>query len=218
MNASKRVFDLAASIGGLLLGCPLLLIIAVLVKAQDGGPALFRQERVGRGGRLFRMWKFRTMVSDAVALGPSLTTADDGRITELGAFLRRTKLDELPQLFNVLRGEMTMVGPRPEVPSYVAKYTAEQRRVLELTPGITDRASIVFVDEAVLLGEVADPERFYLDRVMPEKIRLNLEYARRATRWQDLLVIIDTLRQMASRTAIVRPGVGADYVSALSEP
>lgn len=218
MNADKRAFDLAASIGGILLTWPLMLIIAAVVKAQDGGPALFRQERVGRGGRLFRMWKFRTMVSDAAALGPSLTAADDERITKLGAFLRRTKLDELPQLFNVLKGEMTMVGPRPEVPNFVAKYTDAQRRVLDLTPGITDRASIVFVDEAALLSGVPDTERFYVERVMPEKIRLNLEYAERATRWQDLLIIVDTLRQMLSQTPVVRPDATADYLSALSEP
>lgn len=197
---------------------PLLLVIAILVKAEDGGDVLFRQERVGRGGRSFRMWKFRTMVSDASTIGPQLTVADDERITRLGAFLRRMKLDELPQLFNVFTGDMTMVGPRPEVAKFVATYTPEQRRVLELTPGITDRASIVFVDEGALLREVHDPEQFYLDRILPEKIRLNLEYAKSATRWRDLVVIVGTLRHLLGPTDSTDRGSPRSYLSAAPEP
>lgn len=193
MTRSKRSFDLAVSIAGLLLVWPLLLLIAVLVKAEDGGAAFFRQERIGRRGRPFRMWKFRTMAPHAEEFGPQLTIASDRRITRIGAWLRRRKLDELPQLFNVLAGDMTMVGPRPEVPKYVAMYTPEQRKVLELMPGITDRASIVFADESSLLAEMPDFERFYIDRLVPEKIRVNLEYANRASHLRDLGVLLETL-------------------------
>jgi lipopolysaccharide/colanic/teichoic acid biosynthesis glycosyltransferase len=218
MTTGKRIFDIAISIGGLILTWPLLLVIAVLVKAEDGGAALFRQERVGRDGRIFRMWKFRTMVADAGTLGPQLTAAHDERITKLGASLRQMKLDELPQLFNVLTGEMTMVGPRPEVPSYVATYTSEHRRVLALTPGITDRASIVFLDEAALLRDASDPERLYVDHILPEKIRLNLEYAQAATRWRDLMVIIDTLRHMLPHERSTPAVPRAIYFPAVPEP
>lgn len=193
MTRAKRSFDLAVTIGGLLLVWPLLLLIAVLVKTEDGGAVFFRQERIGRGGRPFRMWKFRTMATHAEKVGPQLTTASDRRITRIGAWLRRRKLDELPQLFNVLAGDMTMVGPRPEVPKYVAMYTPHQRKVLELMPGITDRASIVFADESALLAQTRDFERFYIDRLVPEKIRVNLEYADRATPLRDLGIVLETL-------------------------
>lgn len=187
-----------ASVGGLLVLSPLLVLIAILVKAEDGGSVFFRQERIGRGGRPFHMWKFRTMITSASALGPSLTAAGDNRITRIGGWLRARKLDELPQLFNVVRGEMTLVGPRPEVPKYVEMYTAEQRGVLDLDPGITDQASIRFADESALLAEQEDPERFYIERVIPEKIRLNLEYADGATSFSDLKVVLETLRHVGS--------------------
>ena len=218
MTSGKRIFDIAFGIVGLLLIWPLLLLIATLVKVEDGGDALFRQERVGRDGRPFRMWKFRTMVTDSENLGPQLTAADDDRITTVGALLRQLRLDELPQLFNVLVGEMTMVGPRPEVPKYVASYTAAQRRVLALTPGITDRASIEFLDEAALLRGEPDPEKFYIERIMPEKIRLNLEYAEAATRWTDFMVIIDTVRRIMPRRWSASAQRRPIYFSAASEP
>lgn len=218
MNTGKRLFDIAVSVAGLIFVWPLLLIVAVLVKTEDGGDALFRQERVGRDGRPFRMWKFRTMVPNAGSLGPLLTASRDERITRVGASLRRMKLDELPQLFNVLTGEMAMVGPRPEVPEYVAAYTPEQRRVLALTPGITDRASIEFIDEAAQLEEVADPERYYLEHIMPAKIQLNLEYAKTATRWQDLVVIIETLRRVLPRERSASAESRPVYLPAVPEP
>ena len=218
MTTGKRIFDIAIGIAGLILIWPVLLVIAVLVKAEDGGEVLFSQERVGRDGRPFRMWKFRTMVTDPGNPGPQLTATHDARITTIGALLRQLRLDELPQLFNVLVGEMTMVGPRPEVPKYVASYTPAQRRVLALTPGITDRASIEFLDEAALLRGEPDPERFYVDRIMPEKIRLNLEYAERATRWRDLMVIIDTLRHLLPRERSAPAKPRANYLPAISEP
>jgi lipopolysaccharide/colanic/teichoic acid biosynthesis glycosyltransferase len=211
VTGGKRSLDLAVCIGGLLVVWPLLLLIAALIKAEDGGPVFFRQERIGRGGRSFRMWKFRTMAPHAENLGPQLTTASDRRITRIGAKLRRRKLDELPQLFNVLAGDMTMVGPRPEVPKYVAMYTPDQRKVLELTPGITDRASIVFADESALLAETPDWERFYVDRLVPEKIRVNLEYADRATPLGDLGIVLETLgcvlpRDSSKSSAAVKHG------------
>jgi lipopolysaccharide/colanic/teichoic acid biosynthesis glycosyltransferase len=147
------------------------------------------------------MWKFRTMVPNAETLGPELTTAGDRRITPLGARLRARKLDELPQLFNVLVGDMSMVGPRPEVSKFVGTYTHDQRRVLELKPGVTDRASILFADEAALLAGQADPERFYVEQILPEKIRINLEYARKSTPLSDLAVVFET----AGRVLLLRP-------------
>ena len=193
MTLAKRSLDLAVSIVGVLVLSPLLLLLAALVKAEDGGSVFFMQERVGRAGRPFRMWKFRTMVPDASALGLPLTAAGDRRITRIGAWLRAHKLDELPQLFNVMRGEMTLVGPRPEVPKYVEMYTPEERRVLDLDPGITDPASILFADEGELLADQPDPERFYIEKVVPEKIRINLDYADRATPLSDLAVVLETV-------------------------
>ena len=196
MTRAKRVFDLVAAAVGLVLLSPLLLILALLIKAEDGGPAFFGHERVGHRGRPFRMWKLRTMVASAEARGLPLTVGRDPRVTRVGAWLRRLKLDELPQLFNVLVGDMSLVGPRPEVPRYVASYNAAERRVLELVPGITDEASIRYVDEGALLASAADPERLYIDEIVPEKIRMNLAYAAHATVRTDVGVIVATLRQL----------------------
>jgi lipopolysaccharide/colanic/teichoic acid biosynthesis glycosyltransferase len=198
-SVSKRCFDLFwAGLGLAVLWLPLL-VIAALVKAQDGGPVFFRQLRVGHRGRLFRLWKYRTMVVDATDRGLELTVAPDARVTPIGAWLRRLKLDELPQLLNVLAGDMSLVGPRPEVPRYVALYSAAQRRVLDLVPGMTDEASLRYRDESALLAERPDPEHVYIYVIMPNKIRLSLAYAARATRWSDLLVILATLRQVFTR-------------------
>lgn len=200
----KRVVDVVVSALAVLLLWPLGLVIAGAVVLGDGGPAFFRQERVGRGGGTFRMWKFRTMVVDAERRGRQLTVGGDPRVTRVGAVLRRTKLDELPQLFNVLRGEMSLVGPRPEVPRYVALYTADQRAVLRLTPGITDPASLRYRDESTELAVAADPERMYVEHILPEKIRLNLTYASQATWVSDLAVIGATVG------ALVAPGRARD--------
>jgi lipopolysaccharide/colanic/teichoic acid biosynthesis glycosyltransferase len=168
----------------------------MLIKLDDGGAVFFRQVRVGRDGRLFRVWKFRTMIANAEQRGGPLTVGEDPRTTRIGRWLRRSKLDELPQLFNVLAGEMSLVGPRPEVPRYVALYSPDQRRVLDLVPGITDPASIVYRHESDLLARAPDPERHYIAVIMPEKIRINLAYAARATWWTDLVVVLDTLRRL----------------------
>src|SRR3989475_4866227 len=196
MTRARRPRALVTAGAGLVVLAPLLAVVAVLVKRDDGGPVFFRQERVGYRGRPFRIWKFRTMVRDAAARGLPLTVGGDSRVTRIGAWLRRLKLDELPQLFNVLVGEMSLVGPRPEVPCYVASYSAEQRRVLELVPGVTDVASIRYVAESALLAESLDPEHVYVSEIVPDKIRLNLAYAAHATVWSDVRVILATLRRL----------------------
>ncbi len=190
---SKRFFDLFWTIPGLLLLTPLFLVVAISIKLDDGGPVFFRQERVGQGGKHFRIWKFRTMVVNAEKIGRQITVGRDPRITRVGHWLRKYKLDELPQLFNVLSGDMTLVGPRPEVPRYVALYTPEQRAVLDLLPGITDPASVRYRHESELLAQSNDPERTYIEEIMPEKIRINLAYAEHASLLRDFWVILQTL-------------------------
>jgi lipopolysaccharide/colanic/teichoic acid biosynthesis glycosyltransferase len=197
--SAKRLFDLVLTVPGLLLLAPFLAVVAALVKLTSRGPAIFHQTRVGRDGRTFTMYKFRSMVVDAERRGGQLTRSNDARIT----WMRKLKLDELPQLWNVVRGDMTLVGPRPEVPRYVEKYSSDQRRVLELTPGVTDPASLRYFDEGDVLAQASDPEATYVREIMPEKIRLNLEYRRRATLWTDLGVVLATLARMFSRKSPV---------------
>jgi lipopolysaccharide/colanic/teichoic acid biosynthesis glycosyltransferase len=197
----KRAFDLAVAAAGLLLAAPLMIAIALVIKFDTPGPVLFRQERVGRGGRTFRIHKFRTMFVDAAVRGLPLTVGDDARITPVGRLLRRSKLDELPQLFDVLAGDMSLVGPRPELPRYVAFYPAALRdKVLAQRPGITDPASLVFADENALLARAADPEREYVEVILPRKLSAAVEYADRATLTTDLQVIARTLRMLLRRT------------------
>ncbi len=192
---AKRLFDLLLAAAGLVLLSPLLLAIAVAVRLDSPGPALFRQERVGRGGRLFRIHKFRTMVADAPQRGPGLTIGEDARITRVGRFLRAKRLDELPQLIDVLRGDMSLVGPRPELPRYVAHYPpALRERVLAVRPGITDPSSLDHLDEAERLAAAADPEREYVERILPAKLSAAADYADRASLATDLGVICRTLR------------------------
>jgi lipopolysaccharide/colanic/teichoic acid biosynthesis glycosyltransferase len=186
----KRVFDLVLVTLGLLVIWPFLVLTALIVLISDGWPILFVQERVGKEGRPFRMLKFRTMKR---VVGAALTIGADSRITSVGRVLRKLKLDEFPQLINVLKGEMSLVGPRPEIPRYVSLYSSEQRQVLELLPGITDPASLKYIDESTLLAEAKDPEKFYIETVMPDKIRLNLDYAKKATPLTDLHLIVKTV-------------------------
>lgn len=195
----KRLFDIVFGTIGLLVTLPLFLIIAGVVLVTDGRPVFFRQERVGYRGKPFRIWKFRTMVKNAERLGMPLTAGADPRITRVGGWLRATKLDELPQLLNVIAGDMSFVGPRPEVARYVEHYSAEQRAVLDLTPGITDAASIRYRDESKLLADVADPEQVYISKIVPDKIRLNLEYARQANVLRDCGIIFQTLAKLCWR-------------------
>lgn len=188
----KRALDVVASALGLVLTTPLLAVLAVLVRRDSPGPAFFRQERVGRDGDLFRIRKFRTMRTDVG--GPGVTTAGDGRITRTGHWLRSTKLDELPQLINVLEGTMSLVGPRPELQEYVDLWPDEDREViLSVRPGVTDPASLQFRREAELLAESSDPERTYRTVVLPEKVRIYREYVESQSFLGDLRIILGTL-------------------------
>ena len=192
----KRLFDLVCAAVGLIALFPLGALIAWLIRISDGSPIFFAQIRVGQFGKLFRIWKFRTMVNNADQLGLAVTKKNDPRVTRIGKVLRKTKLDELPQLWNVLVGEMSFVGPRPEVPKYVALYSPEQREVLNLRPGITDLATIVFREEEALL-QGGNVEEFYVELCLPKKIELNRQYAARASLWQDMKIILGTLVSLA---------------------
>jgi lipopolysaccharide/colanic/teichoic acid biosynthesis glycosyltransferase len=197
---AKRLFDVIVAVLGLLLLSPLLVGIALWIKLDSPGPVFFRQERVGRGGALFRIHKFRSMRADAPHAGPQLTVGADPRITRAGQVLRRTKLDELPQLIDVLAGSMSLVGPRPEVPRYVALYPAALRdKVLSVRPGITDPASIEYRDESALLARAADPERVYIEQVMPAKLRCAASYVDRMSLANDVRLIGATLRSLWAR-------------------
>ena len=196
----KRGFDLLCAAAGLLLLAPLLLAIALWIKFDSPGPVFFRQQRVGRFGAPFRIHKFRSMREDAPLRGPQITVGADPRITRVGHFLRRSKLDELPQLLDVLAGTMSLVGPRPEVPRYVAMYPAELRdKVLSVRPGITDPASIEFRDEGSLLARAADPERAYIEQVMPAKLRCAAQYVDHMSLMNDVRLIGATLRSLWAR-------------------
>jgi lipopolysaccharide/colanic/teichoic acid biosynthesis glycosyltransferase len=195
----KRLIDLLITVPGLAAVAPVMIVAALMVKFGDGGPVFFRQTRVGRGGRPFAIWKFRTFVCAAEAAGLPITIGSDPRITRTGQYLRRYKIDELPQLFNVLAGDMSLVGPRPEVPCIVATYGPEQRKVLEYLPGITDPASIEYRNEAELLGRSSDPRREYLENILPRKLAINLDYASRAGAISDLRVILRTVCTIFTR-------------------
>lgn len=198
--AAKRAFDLLLSGLGLLLLSPLLFGIALWIKLDSPGPVLFRQERVGRGGRAFLIHKFRTMAPDAPVRGPQITIGADARITRAGRWLRASKLDELPQLWDVLRGAMSLVGPRPEVPRYVAMYPAELRAVvLSVRPGITDTASLEYRDESRLLAEAADPERCYAEVILPAKLALSARYVQTRSFGGDIRLVLRTLRALIRR-------------------
>lgn len=197
---AKRLFDLLLSSIGLLLLAPVLLLIAVLIKLDSPGPVMFRQERVGRFGRPFHIHKFRTMQHDPAGQGLLITVGADRRITRVGAVLRQTKLDELPQLLDVWRGAMSLVGPRPEVPRYVAVYPPAMRdKVLSVRPGITDLASITYRDEAAVLARAADPEQAYVDEVLPHKLRLAAQYVDQASLATDIALIVRTIWAIVRR-------------------
>jgi lipopolysaccharide/colanic/teichoic acid biosynthesis glycosyltransferase len=189
----KRGFDIAASAIGLIFGLPLLLVLAVLIKLDSAGPVFFKQERIGKGFRPFLIYKFRTMVEDAPMRGASITYGNDSRITRAGRLLRKTKLDELPQLINVLKGDMSFVGPRPEVPRYVELFRSDYEDVLKIRPGLTDLASLKYSDEASILGQSANPEADYVTRLLPDKIHLAREYIRRSSLLFDAKLIFGTI-------------------------
>ena len=189
----KRLFDILASGFGLLVLSPLFLILAVWIPLDSQGPVFYRQTRVGRGGRDFRIFKFRTMRVGADKGSLVTIGGRDPRVTRVGAFLRRLKLDELPQLLTVLIGDMSLVGPRPEVRKYVDLYTPEQLHVLDVRPGMTDAASIKYRNESELLGQVEDPEDYYIHVVMPDKLAINLDYVRNHSFWGDIRLIFKTI-------------------------
>lgn len=196
---TKRLFDLVGAAVALLLLSPLLLAAALAVKLDSPGPVFFRQQRVGRGGMLFRIHKFRTMRAGAPGL--QITVGDDPRITRVGRWLRRTRVDELPQFIDVLQGTMSLVGPRPEVPRYVEFYPPELReRVLSVRPGITDPVSLAYADESELLARAADPEREYVEVLLPRKLQAAAAYAERATLWTDLSVLLRSVGVLLGRS------------------
>lgn len=191
-HVTKRTLDILAAVLGLSLLSPLWLAIAVLIKTDSRGPVLYKGKRVGKAGKLFSMFKFRTMVDRADKLGGTSTPQDDPRVTRAGKLLRKYKLDELPQLLNVLLGDMSLVGPRPQVPWAVTLYSEKEKKLLSVTPGITDYASIRFRNEAEILRGSADPDKEYLEKIAPEKIKLGLEYVENRSLWTDLRILMAT--------------------------
>ena len=189
----KRLIDILFSFFGLIILSPFLLIFAIIIKCDSKGHVLFKQVRVGRRGKLFKIWKFRTMVENAEAKGLQISSSDDVRITRSGKWLRRTKIDELPQLFNVLFGQMSLVGPRPEVPKYVEMYTEEQKKVLSVRPGITDLASIEYRHENDIMAQAEDKEATYINEIMPAKLELNKKYIEKITFFRDIKLIFKTV-------------------------
>lgn len=189
----KRIFDLLAAGILLIVLTPLLIILSVLIRLDSKGPVMFRQVRVTTYGKEFRIFKFRTMVNDADKMGTQVTTKGDMRVTRIGRFLRGSRLDELPQLFNILKGEMTFVGTRPEVPRYVACYTNEMKATLLLPAGVTSRASIEYKDEESLLEHAEDADEVYVNQVLPEKMKYNLQAVENFSFWGDVKTMFDTV-------------------------
>jgi len=189
----KRLLDFLLSLIGLLLLLPVLAAISFLIKAEDGGPVFYRGIRTGKGGREFKIFKFRTMVLNAESMGGSSTSDDDPRITKIGRKLRKYKLDELPQIINVLKGEMSLVGPRPEVKFYTDMFTGREKLILSVKPGITDWASLWNADEGAALAGSSDPDRTYLEEIRPKKIELQLQYIEEQSLWTDIRILYQTI-------------------------
>lgn len=196
----KRIFDLICSILGLIVLAPLFIVIALLIKLTSPGPVFFRQIRVGRNGEHFAIFKFRTMVNNAEGQGPKITIGKDSRITGIGRVLRKVKLDELPQLIDVVIGKMSVVGPRPEVPEYVALYPESiKKSVLSIRPGITDWASILMIDESSILAKSSDPKATYINEILPKKLAYADKYVKTRTFWQDCMIILATIVKIFTR-------------------
>ena len=198
-SAAKRSFDIIFSAFGLVFTLPFFLIIAFAIKIDSKGPVFFKHRRIGLNGIPFLMYKFRTMVASAASIGPGITYHEDTRITALGQLLRKTKLDELPQMINVWRGEMSFVGPRPEVPNYVKHYTSEQQKVLSVKPGITGPAQIEWRDEAAHIRNAENIDEVYIQQIMPQKLVLDIEYVKSPiSLLKDLRYILLTVRALLS--------------------
>lgn len=189
----KRAMDVVLSFIGLIIILPIMVIFSILIKIDSEGPIFFKQIRVGLRGKKFKILKFRTMVVNAEKLGQQITIGEDNRITRVGKFIRKYKIDELPQLINVFKGDMSLVGPRPEVTKYVELYNEEQSKVLSVRPGITDLASIRYSDENEILGKVSNPEEYYTNTIMPDKLDLNLQYINNNNIIKDLVIIFKTI-------------------------
>lgn len=195
----KRIFDIGASFFGLVILSPIFLLIAIFIKIDSKGSIFFKQQRVGKNKEIFEIYKFRTMVTDAEKIGKQITIGNDSRITNVGKFIRKCKLDELPQLLNVLRGEMSLVGPRPEVPRYVELYDEYQEQILLVKPGITDYASIEFRNENEILGKSIRPEETYIKDIMPIKIELNVKYIKNISLIEDFKLILKTIEVIITK-------------------
>lgn len=190
----KRLFDIVFSFSGLIITLPLFLIVVLMIKITSPGPVFFRGERIGRNGKSFKIYKFRTMVVGAEKMGGPSTPIDDSRLTKIGKFLKKFQLDELPQLINVLKGEMSLVGPRPEVKLYVDMMTDEEKgTILSVKPGMTDIASLWNFHEGEILKGSPDPEKTYMEKIRPKKIQLQIEYVRNRSFWLDIKIILKTI-------------------------
>ena len=192
----KRAFDYLVAVIGLVLLFPLFVVVGILIKVDSSGPIFFRQERIGKGFRPFLIYKFRTMVEDAARRGAAITVGADPRITRVGGFLRQTKIDELPQLVNVIIGEMSLVGPRPEVARYVEMFRKDYEEILQIRPGITDLASLKYQNESEWLSRFDHPEREYVTHVLPEKIKLAKKYVRRTSMTGDIVLDLKTVPKL----------------------
>src|SRR5690554_6510079 len=192
----KRLFDILSSAIALILLSPILIVIAVGIIIDSKGGVFYKQKRIGKNGKAFMLYKFRSMRTGSDRKGLITVGSNDDRTTKVGRFIRKYKLDELPQLVNILKNEMSVVGPRPEVEKYVQLYTAEQRKVLKVKPGLTDLASLAYINENEILGRAKDPEKTYVEQIMPAKLRLNLEYIEKQSFWFDLQIIAKTLMRI----------------------
>ena len=217
---AKRAFDVVVSLIALIILAPVLAVVALAVKLDSRGPVFFRQERIGRAGRRFMIVKFRTMVSDAQRLGPNVSATQDARITAVGRVLRRCFIDEAPQLFNVLRGDMSLVGPRPETPEYVALFTDQERRVLGVRPGMTGPSTLAYsAAEAAILAEQDDPDRYYRDCLLHERVAVDLQYLANVSVGQDIRILARTSLLVLSGLGLLptRPSGEPSPASALSD-
>jgi len=202
----KRLFDITFSFFGLIIASPLMILAAVFIKLGSTGPILYKAKRVGKNGKIFKMYKFRSMIVNAEKLGGPSTSADDSRLTKTGKFLKKYQLDELPQLINILIGEMSFVGPRPEVPLYINMMTKEEKDIiLSVLPGITDMASLWNFHEGELLKGSPDPEKTYMEKIRPEKIRLQIKYVQTRSFWLDIKIIFKTLVEPILKNEIKTP-------------
>ena len=199
LSMLKRLFDIIFSLIGLVVLFPFFLFIGILIKSGSRGPVFYRGVRIGRFGKPFKIYKFRTLVANAERIGGPSTAGDDSRITKIGKILRKYKLDELPQLIDVLRGKMSFVGPRPEVPFYANMFTEEEKTILSIRPGITDWASLWNYNEGTILAGSPDPEKTYQEKIRPKKIELQLKYVREKSFATDLRIVLQTLKKLIER-------------------